>query len=120
MVMQVMIPISRRMVASLAFAGIWIAAAAIRPTTTFHLAPLIVVVWPALTERDLRRALPMTLAAVAMAAATTGLLFIAGWLRGPSLLPWGGATLESVVAIAVGAVIGLTPSLGARLDSRPQ
>lgn len=116
--MTVMIPMSRRMVGSLAFAGIWIAAAAIRPTTTFHLAPLIVAVWPGLTERDLRRALPMTLTAAAIAAATTGLLFIAGWLRGPSLLPWGGATLESVVAIAVGAVLGLTSSIVATLNSR--
>lgn len=118
MVMPIMIPMSRRMVGSLAFAGIWIAAAAIRPTTTFHLAPLIVVIWPALTERDLRRALPMTLTAAAIAAATAGLLFIAGWHRGPSLLPWGGATLESMVAIAAGAVLGLTPSIMATINSR--
>lgn len=115
-----MIPVSRRMFGSLAFAMIWIAAAAIRPTTTFHLAPLIVVAWPALTERELGKALPMTLAAVAMAAATTGLLFTAGWLDGPSLLPWRGATLESVAAIFLGAAVGLTPSVAARLDTRPR
>jgi len=115
-----MIPLSRRMFGSLAFTVIWIAAAAIRPTTTFHLAPLIVVAWPALTERELGKALPMTLAAVAIASVTTGLLFISGWLNGPSLLPWGGATFESVVAIVIGTAVGLTPSVVARFDTRPR
>lgn len=117
-VVWVMLLSSRRMLGSLLFAGIWVVIAANRPTTTFHLAPLIVAAWPAFGERDLNKALPMALLGGLIATATTSLLVIAGWLNGPSLLPWGGAALESVVATAAGAVIGLSNSVVARLNSR--
>lgn len=97
---------------------LWVVVAAIRPATTFHLAPLIVAAWPAFGERQLERSISMALAGGAIAVLTTGLLSVGGLLRGPSLLPWGGSALESLFAAAVGAFVGAVPAVLTGLNAR--
>ncbi|MCI0543333.1 MAG: hypothetical protein L0Z49_02665 [Actinobacteria bacterium] len=109
---------ARRLIGAALFAGVWILAAGIRPGSTFHLAPLIVAAWPALGEQDLHRAISMSFFGAVLASATTALLFSLGWLDGPSLLPWGGAGLESLLAGAAGALIGVIPAALAQLRAR--
>lgn len=105
---------SRRIVGSALFAVSWIALAVFRPTTTYHLAPLIVAAWPAVGERTMERAITLSIVGFAVASATTGLLSVTGSLQGPSLLPWGGPALESLVSAAAGMVIGVVPAAVAR------
>jgi hypothetical protein len=109
---------AHRLIGAVLFAGLWIVVAGIRPTSTYHLAPLIVAAWPALGERDLQRAVSMSLFGAVLTAATTALLFSLGWLGGPSLLPWGGAGVESLVAGAAGALFGVVPAALVRLSAR--
>lgn len=105
----------RKIIGSLLFAGLWAVVAAFQPTSTFHLAPLIVAAWPAIGERRLEGAVLLALAGSVIAGIATGLLFVAGLLQGPSLLPWGGAGLESLFAAAVGMFIGVVPAVLGRL-----
>lgn len=86
------------------FAAVWIVAAGITPDVTYHLAPVIVAAAP-LSARD---RLPATwpLFAFAFTAALALGLAVFGLLRGPSLLPVGGALFESVVGALAGAAIG--------------
>ena len=87
------------------FAALWLIISAVIDGTTFHLAPVIVVaVAPAVATGGRVRA---TLAGLAVAALAAVILLISGRLDGPSLLPWGDAGLETVVAMAFGAVAGL-------------
>lgn len=111
---------ARRLIGAALFAGIWIVAAGIRPGSTFHLAPLIVAAWPASGEQDLHRAISMSLFGAVLAMSTTAMLFSLGWLDGPSPLPWGGAGLESLLAGAAGALIGVVPAALAQLKVRRQ
>lgn len=91
------------------FALLWVAIVIARPTTTFHLAPLIVAMWPGVTESESRRAATLSAIGFVIAAGTTLALSAAGLLRGPTLLPWGGPAVESLLATAIGGVIGLFP-----------
>lgn len=89
---------------------LWSALAINSPTTTFHLAPLIVAAWPAVSERSRSEALRLSAAGLLIAMVTTAVLFFNGLLEGPSLLPWGDAGVEPLVAAAVGAVLGFVPA----------
>ncbi len=102
-------------------AAIWAAAAVLRPATTYHLAPLLIAATLPVAVRfdnpDVRLRTVGTMAALGavLALLVTALLVVADWLRGPSLLPFGGAVAESVVFAFVGAVGGFALSLlGAR------
>ncbi len=111
--------LSKGLFYGLGFALLWLVLALISSTTTYHLAPLLVAATPAMvdawerpgsiTGHSLRAALGIALALVA-----TGVLAASGSLDGPSLLPSGGAVLESVVFAIAGGVTGL---LGAALKS---
>jgi hypothetical protein len=48
---------------------------------------------------------------LALALVTTGILSASGNLEGPSLLPTGGAVLESVVFAATGSLMGLSTAV---------
>ena len=94
---------------------LWAVLAAARPTVTYHLAPLLVAAVPGFFARfddsvglDRASFVVLTAASTSIALAATGVLAVAGGLMGPSLLPFGGAALEGVVGIAIGAIIGLT------------
>jgi hypothetical protein len=103
---------ARAAAGSISAAAGWIALAQARPGTTYHLAPLLVVLaWPLAARartnpsrwrQGLRRALGGLLVAGAAAAA----LRLSGDLSGPVLL--GGSTVvETGLVALVGAAIGL-------------
>ena len=97
---------------SLGFALLWAVLAAVRPGTTFHLAPLLVAGLVPLVYRVQGGASRITAGrlagvGVALAAVVSVLLGAAGFLDGPSLLPFGGAFVESLAGAAVGGLVGL-------------
>jgi hypothetical protein len=87
------------------FALVWVAAALLMPTTTYHLAPVIVAMTTALRS-PARARVVSAVSGVALAAATAVALSVSGNLGGPSLLPAGGALLESIVGALVGGIAG--------------
>jgi predicted aminopeptidase len=98
---------------------LWAVLAAVRPGTTFHLAPLLVagaVPWLQRVEDRPARLAAYRLAAVGIgiAVGTSVLLAIAGWLDGPTLLPFGGALEESLVGAIIGGLAGLAVVIGPR------
>jgi hypothetical protein len=97
---------------AVAFGSLWAVLASISPTTTYHLAPLIVAAWPPIADRSGRKPLPMAVAGFAIAVALTALLALAGALEGGSLMPWGDAAAESFAAAAVGGAVGYLVALG--------
>lgn len=92
-------------VPAIGFGLIWVAAALLVEGTTFHLAPVIVAAAPAVRFPEWR--LPGAVVGTTIAAAVALLLSLAGRLAGPSLLPIGGALLESVLGAVAGGLIGL-------------
>lgn len=104
--------LNRAALAGLVVVALWVVLTYARPGVTFHLAPVFVAAAPAVLaryERVLRRALALTAGGIgaAFALGATGALQLAGRLDGPSLLPTGGAALESIVFGLVGAVVGI-------------
>jgi hypothetical protein len=106
----------------LGLAALWVVVALISSTTTYHLAPLIVAGTPAIVDSleggsSMARLGLLTAAglALALALAVTGILSLSGNLDGPSLLPTGGAVVESVLFAFTGGLLGL---IGAALISR--
>ena len=88
---------------------LWIALAVWRPTTTYHLAPVLVAGMApiaAVSLGEAKRISTLAISSVLLAAIATGVLASAGRLEGPSLLPFGGAALESAVGVAVGGIGG--------------
>ncbi|MEX0700161.1 MAG: hypothetical protein WD354_10575 [Acidimicrobiia bacterium] len=99
-------PVWRPLIGSGVFALIWVVVALARPTTTFHLAPAIVAIWPAVTGGG-RRSVFYSASGLLVATATTLALSASGMLQGATLLPWGGPAVESVFAAGVGSLLGL-------------
>ena len=97
--------------ARLATAGlaiVWIAAAFWRPESTYHLAPILVVgIAPMMLWNSKGSLLAVTAFGLGIALATTLLLMGLDLLRGPSLLPSGGAFAESLVFAAATALVTL-------------
>ena len=100
-----------------ALALIWIVAAGIQPTTTYHLAPLLVAAtlpFALVSEEPqigTRGIITAAAAGAGLALGVTGVLTATEWLRGPSLLPFGGGTVESVTLALVGGALGLLLAL---------
>ena len=95
---------------------VWAVAAAIRPTSTFHLAPILIAGAAPIAVRHVRIKDNVLAAALggAISLAIATVLSAAGMLQGPSLLPAGGAFAEAVVFTAIGAAGGVVASaLGA-------
>lgn len=99
----------RPVVAGAVMVLVWGVLAWVRPTTTWHLAPLLVVLAPlwSVEESDLPRPASRRLAAVAIGAllapATTAVLHVTGLLAGPALVgpvAW----VEAVLLTAAGAM----------------
>ena len=87
------------------FATVWTLAAVISDETTFHLAPVIVAGVLAISWARHRMAGLMV--GVGGATALAVALSLAGLLDGPSLLPFGGALVESVAGAIFGGIVGL-------------
>lgn len=98
----------------------WVALAAWRPGTTWHLAPVLAAAAaPWLIGQDVRAgdrtALPrLTVGAVggfAAAASVAWVLSATGWLHGPTLLHLPDATVEGVVFAAAGSLVAVMPAI---------
>ena len=96
---------TRRWIPTVAFTLLWVTAASISPETTYHLAPLIVAATPAVTGRSHRFA--SAVAGTVFATGVATYLAATGRLAGPSLLPFGGALVESMLGAIVGGATGL-------------
>jgi hypothetical protein len=91
---------------TIGLAVVWGAAAAWRPTSTYHLAPMLVVgVGPIMLWNSRRAALRAGGFGTLVAGVTTAILALLDLLRGPSLLPAGGALAESVVFATATALL---------------
>ena len=94
-------------------AALWLALGLVSSGTTYHLAPLLVAAIPAtLAALDGPGLAPVRLIGLVGigavgALAVTALLSATGNLDGPSLLPFGGAAVESVVFAGLGALTAL-------------
>lgn len=99
-------PMWRPLIGSGVFALIWVVVALARPATTFHLAPAIVAIWPALTGGGRPKVFYSTTGFLVAAIATLA-LSASGMLQGPTLLPWGGPAVESFFVAGVGAAFAL-------------
>ncbi|MFH1330817.1 MAG: hypothetical protein ABIJ48_09245 [Actinomycetota bacterium] len=87
------------------FAAVWLVAAWLVDDTTFHLGPVLVAgAAPFLATRRRLNAWAFGLGAAVLVGVV---LLAAGRLDGPSLLPWGGALLETVVGAVAGGLAGL-------------
>jgi hypothetical protein len=114
--------LSKGLLYGFGLAVLWLVLALITSTTTYHLAPPLVAATPVVvdawerpsstTGHALRAVLGFALVLI-----ITGILSVSGNLDGPSLLPVGGAVLESVVFAIAGGVIGLIVAV---VKSRPR
>lgn len=91
----------------------WVLLAAHTPTTTDHLAPLLVAAAAAVTHRGLTRApvrrgraIGLAVSGLMIAWVTTAALAWRGMLAGPDVTRGHGAVLESVLLALLGSVFG--------------
>ncbi len=105
-----------------ALGALWIGVALLRPTTTFHLAPLLVAgAAPVLAALDA----PLQSRAVVILAAWSGALSLTataavvalGAMDGPSLAPFPSPTLEAIALSVGGAATGA--AIGIAIRRRP-
>ena len=105
---------------ALGLTAVWLLAAAVQPTATYHLAPIFVAgAAPALARGAGRSLHSVTVAALtgAVIATVAGVLLAAlNLLRGPTLLPYGGAFAETITFTLVGATAGLLIGLTSSAD----
>lgn len=91
-------------------AAVWAVAALAQPTSTYHLAPILIAgAVPVLGPRQKAPASRLLLAGVAggLIAATASVALAAlDLLRGPTLLPYGGAFAEALTFTVAGMVVG--------------
>jgi hypothetical protein len=95
----------QRLTVPVGFAVLWAVLGLATTDVTFHLGPLIVAAAAPLPSRH--RRVGWAVVGVALAVSVAMLLAATGAMTGPSLLPFGGALLESVVLAIVGAGMGL-------------
>ena len=107
------------LLAGLGLAAVWVLAAALRPTSTFHLAPILIAgIVPLLGKKVGLRHRAVTVAGfvgLSIVAASSVILALFDLLRGPSLLPFGDAFVEAIVfaagtAVVAGTIARLTPA----------
>lgn len=101
----------RRVGVPIGLALLWAALAVRQPTVTYHLAPALVAAAVPATYGDQggvrpsrRGSLLLAGAGVGVALVVTAVLSAVDALRGPSLLPVGGAALESAVFAVAGGL----------------
>lgn len=95
--------------------AVWAVAAAVQPTSTYHLAPILIAgAVPVLGRRSGAPRSRLVLAATGGALiAATGAALLAGFnlFQGPTLLPYGGAFAEALMFTVAGAVGGFAIGL---------
>ncbi len=95
----------QRLIAPVGFAMLWAVLGLAAQDVTFHLAPLIVAAAAPVPSRH--RRLAWAAVGLALAVGVAMLLAVAGAMTGPSLVPFGGALLESMMLAVAGAGVGL-------------
>ena len=94
-----------------ALSAVWMIAAAVRPTATYHLAPILIAGAIPVLARGAGLARSTVVGATLIGSAVAilaGLILGAlDFLRGPSLLPVGGALAEAITFAVLGGAIGL-------------
>lgn len=108
--------VSRGLLYGAGLGMLWVVLAQASSTTTFHLAPLLVAGAPPVIDASegadgASRLVLLAVLGAVLALIFTGALSVLGSLVGPSLLPTGGAALESVVFAATGSVVGFIAAL---------
>ncbi len=92
-------------------AAVWAVAAVAQPTSTYHLAPILIAGIVPILARSSSRSMPRLIASAAAGGAVALVASVAlvtfDLLRGPTLLPYGGAFAEAITFTAIGAVAGL-------------
>ena len=97
---------------------VWVVAAWIRPTSTYHLAPILtggaapVVAVMSSTVGERRDIAALGIMGIALTAIIAVGLAAVSLLEGPSLLPTGGALTESLVFGVVGGAAGVAYGVG--------
>ena len=104
----------RVLVWSATLAGLWVAVAVMRPTSTFHLAPFLIAAAPPVLftlNGDIRvdRTTVLRLAAGGMALALTATVavVVVGAMQGPAFEGFSGPLVEAVVFTAAGTAVGI-------------
>ena len=91
-------------------AVVWAAAATVQPTSTYHLAPILIAgAVPALARRRgaaLSRVIFTAAGGALLAAIAAVGLATFDLLQGPTLLPYGDAFAEALSFTAAGAIVG--------------
>jgi len=106
--------IRRALVWGSLLAGLWIVVALIRPTSTFHLAPLLIAGGPPVLfgldvpDRPNRRSvLRIGAASFAMALAASGVVAAIGAMEGPPFEAFPSPLVEAVIFSVLGSVAGI-------------
>jgi hypothetical protein len=113
---------------SLGVAILWTTLAALKPTTNYHLSPLISVLAAPMVarltnSRRLRWPIAITTAGIGVmiTVATAIIIHAAGWALGPSFSPRVPPLVELIAVIVVGALVGAAVAvapLGEKADSQ--
>jgi len=99
----------------------WVAMATTHPTVTYHFAPIVAVIPAPLftrfrTDQPLppRRALALSAIGVLIVVIATAVIASLDAFRGPTLIGPSSALAETLMAIGVGFLIGLTAMIARR------
>lgn len=99
--------------AAIGFALLWVLLAVRTPTTTYHLAPMLVTAaapvarrWLVHTPVRSGSAVALAVTGLAIALVTTAALAGQGMLAGPDITGGDGAVMETVLLAVLGAVLG--------------
>ena len=105
----------RTLVWSVTLACLWVIVASIRPTSTFHLAPMLIAAAPpVLSTLDGGNRTGWTavrvhsIAGVALALAAAVVVSMLGNMRGPAFEGFSGPLDEALVFAVVGVVLGIS------------
>lgn len=106
--------IRRALMWSALLAGLWVAVALIRPTSTFHLAPFLIAAAPPVlftldrdTRADWTTVFRLAAAGMALALAATFVVAAGGAMQGPAFEGFSGPLVEAAVFAAVGTAVGI-------------
>lgn len=99
---------------SVALAALWVVVALIRPTSTFHLAPLLIAAAPPVlltldgdSRADWTTVFHVALGGMAFALTATFVVSVLGAMQGPPFEGFSGPLVEAVALTAIGAAVGV-------------
>ncbi|MEN8233499.1 MAG: hypothetical protein ABFR89_01070 [Actinomycetota bacterium] len=106
--------VRRALVWGALLAALWVVVAVLRPTTTFHLAPLLIAGAPPVllvldegVSASRRAVMGASALGTALALGTAAAVALAGLMRGPAYQAFSGPFGEAVAFTALGAIAGI-------------